>query len=164
MRKSYLASIAALALATAATIFLPFPAAAQSVESVIGPTPWETVENEPPPVLFVDPPLTEPLSRGALVIQYRTEHLRIVAEVGTAALQVSPRVGHLHVTIDNLPWHWADAGNSNTLIVVGLPAGPHSIRIELAGTDHHVFTGQTVNFVVPDAGPMDMGNDHAGHH
>lgn len=124
-------------------------AAAQSASDVVGPTPWETVENEPPPQLFVDPPLVEPLVRGAVVIQYRTEHFRILPEVGPAALQVSPRVGHLHVTVDNLPWHWADAGNSNTIIVVGLPVGRHSIRIELAGPDHHVFTGKTVSFVVP---------------
>jgi hypothetical protein len=124
-------------------------AAAQSAKDVLGPTPWETVENEPAPKLIVDAPLAEPLARGAVVIQYRAEHLRILPEVGTEALKVSPRIGHLHVTVDNLPWHWADANNSNTLVVVGLPVGRHSIKIELAGTDHHVYTGQTVSFTIP---------------
>lgn len=139
-----------MALATAiAGGMLATSAYGQNAKDVLGPTPWETIENEPAPKLIVDVPLAEPLSRGAVVIQYRTEHLRIVPEVGIAALNVSPRIGHLHVTVDNLPWHWADANNSNTIIVVGLPAGQHSIRIELAGADHHVYTGQTVTFTAP---------------
>src|SRR5262249_6810902 len=117
---------------TALFVLVASSALAQSAKDILGPTPWETLESEPPPKLIVDPPLAEPLSRGAAVIQYRTEHLRIVTEVGSAALKVSPRIGHLHVTVDDLPWHWADANSSNTIIVVGLPAGPHSIRIELA--------------------------------
>jgi hypothetical protein len=124
---------------------------AQSAKDVLGATPWETLESEPAPRLIVDPPLAEPLSRGALVLQYRTENFRIVPEVGAAAVKVSPRIGHLHVTVDNLPWHWADAGNSNTIIVVGLPPGQHSVRIELADPEHRVLTGQTVTFTVPGA-------------
>jgi hypothetical protein len=153
LKYSAVVSAARLTLVSAvAGGMLATSAYGQSAKDIVGPTPWETVENEPAPKLVLDAPLGEPLSRGALVIQYRTEHLRIVPEVGGAALNVSPRIGHLHVTIDNLPWHWADAGNSNTIIVVGLPAGQHSIRIELAGTDHHVYTGQTVTFTVPGSG------------
>ena len=126
---------------------------AQGARDVIGATPWETIENEPPAKLIVDPPLAEPLSRGAAVIQYRTENFRIVPEVGARAVDVSPRIGHLHVTVDDLPWHWADAGASNTIIVVGLPAGPHKILIELADPTHRVITGQTVRFTVPSAAP-----------
>ena len=66
-----------------------------------------------------------------------------------AAVGVSPRIGHLHVTVDDLPWHWADANGSNTIIVVGLPVGPHKITIELADPTHRVLTGQTVSFVIP---------------
>jgi len=117
----------------------------------VGATPWETIDNEPAPKLIIDPPLAEPLSRGALVIQYRTENFRILPVVGAAAGKASPRIGHLHVTVDNLPWHWADASASNTIIVVGMPPGQHSIRIELADTEHRVLTGQTVTFVVPGA-------------
>jgi hypothetical protein len=141
----FLRSIAAFA----ACASLSFSAFAQSARDVVGATPWETIENEPPAKLVVDPPLPEPLSRGAAVIQYRTENFRIVPEVGTTAVGVSPRIGHLHVTVDNLPWHWADAGTSNTIIVVGLPPGQHQIRIELAEPTHRVITGQTVSFIVP---------------
>jgi hypothetical protein len=30
-------------------------------------------------------------------------------------LDVSPRVGHIHVTVDDAPWHWAD-GSGEPLI------------------------------------------------
>jgi hypothetical protein len=138
--------------AVVACTLLSFNAFAQTAKEVLGATPWESVENEPPAKLIVDPPLAEPLSRGAAVIQYRTENFRIVPEVGATAVGVSPRIGHLHVTVDDLPWHWADAGTSNTIIVVGLPAGPHKIRIELADPTHRVLTGQTISFVIPGVG------------
>jgi len=128
-------------------------ATAQSAKAVLGATPWEPVENEPAARLIVDPPLAEPLSRGAAVIQYRTENFRILPVLGTAAVDVTPRAGHLHVTVDDLPWHWADAGDSHTIIVVGLPPGPHKILIELADPLHRVITGQAVTFIVPAAAP-----------
>jgi hypothetical protein len=124
---------------------------AQTARDGQGATPWETLDNEPPPRLIVDPPLAEPLSRGAFVVQYRVENFHILPVVGEAATKVSPRIGHLHVTVDDLPWHWADAGASNTVIVVGLPPGPHSVRLELADPVHRVLTGQTVKFTVPEA-------------
>jgi hypothetical protein len=124
---------------------------AQSAKEILGPTPFETVENEPAPRLIVDAPLPEPLARGAAVIQYRTENFHIVPVFGADARNVSPRIGHLHVTVDSLPWHWADASDNNTIVVVGLPPGQHKVLIELAGPDHHVFTGQTVTFTVPGA-------------
>ena len=80
--------VASIALATAA---LASAAGAQSVKEVVGTTPWETVNNEPPPKLLVDPPLPEPLSRGAIVIQYRVENFHILPLVGAAAVGVSPR-------------------------------------------------------------------------
>ena len=67
---------------------------------------------------------------------------------GPAALAVSPRVGHLHVSVDDLPWHWVDA-TGEPLTVVGLAAGPHKIRINLDNANHAVLETQTVNFVIP---------------
>ncbi|MGA0600812.1 DUF6130 family protein [Caulobacter sp. KR2-114] len=140
-------------VAVAAGALFVTQASAQSAKDVVGATPWEPVENEPPARLIVDPPLAEPLSRGAAVIQYRTENFRILPVLGTAAVNVTPRAGHLHVTVDDLPWHWADAGDSHTIIVVGLPPGQHKILIELADPLHHVVAGQAVTFVVPAAAP-----------
>jgi hypothetical protein len=48
----------------------------------------------------VNAPLAEPLSRGVVFIQFRTENLQIVPEFGSKALDVLPRIGHLHVAVD----------------------------------------------------------------
>jgi hypothetical protein len=126
---------------------------AQSAQEVSGPSPYVAIENEPAPKLIVDPPLPDQLARGIVQIQYRVENLRIVPVFGAGALTVSPRVGHLHITVDDLPWHWADTSNNNTIDVVGLPPGQHKVLIELVNAEHHAFTGQTVKFTVPGAVP-----------
>ncbi|MBB4440736.1 MULTISPECIES: DUF6130 family protein [Rhizobium] len=120
----------------------------RSARDIKGPSPLIAIEDEAPPKLIVDPPLPEPLSRGAVFIQYRAEHCRIVPVFGKGALAVSPRIGHVHVTIDDLPWHFVDA-SGETLIVVGLEAGEHKVLVELANPAHHVLAEQTVSFVVP---------------
>jgi hypothetical protein len=144
--------IRTLAAAAAATV-LATSAFAQSAGDVGNPSPFFPIENEPAPRLTVDAPLPGPLARGAVLVPYRTENFRILPVFGEAASIVSPRVGHLHVTVDDLPWRWADTGNAtNTIVVVGLPPGPHKVRIELASPEHQVFTGQTVTFTVPETG------------
>jgi hypothetical protein len=124
-------------------------ASAQSARDVRGPSPLVTIENEPPPKLIVDPPLAEQLAKGLVFIQYRTENLRVVPVFGKGALDVSPRIGHLHITVDDLPWHFVDA-SGETVIVVGLSPGPHKMLFELADPTHRVITSETVKFVVPD--------------
>ncbi len=126
-------------------------AVVQSAREVRGASPYVPIENEPAPKLIVDPPLPGQLARGIVQIQYRVENLHIVPVFGAGALNVSPRVGHLHVTVDDLPWHWADASDSNTIDLVGLPPGQHKLLIELVNSEHHVFPGQaqTVTFTVP---------------
>jgi hypothetical protein len=89
------------------------------------------------------------LAMGIVQMQYRTENLHIAPVFGMGAVTVSPRVGHLHVTVDDLPWHWADASDSNTIDLVGMPAGPHKVLVELVDPAHHVLTGQLVTFTVP---------------
>lgn len=125
---------------------------AQTAREVRGPAgvvPLATLEPlEPPAKLVVDPPLPEPLARGVVVIQYWAENLRIVQVFGLAALDVSPRSGHFHVTVDDLPWHWADA-SGEPLIVQYLPKGPHKILIELVDANHKPLDQGVVNFVIP---------------
>jgi len=103
---------------------------------------------QPPPRLFVDPPLPGPLSRGLVIVQYRAENLRIVPVFGPNALDVTPRIGHIHVTIDDASWHWADA-SGEPLIIQSLPAGPHSVLVELVDANHKAFDSKRVSFVVP---------------
>jgi hypothetical protein len=50
------------------------------------------------------PPLPEGLAQGVFWAQYRVENLRIVPVFGAAAVDVSPRIGHLHITVDDLRW------------------------------------------------------------
>jgi hypothetical protein len=104
---------------------------------------------EPTPKIAVDPPLPDPLaSRGVVVIPYCAENLRIIPVFGSAALGVSPRVGHIHVTVDDAPWHWADASGS-PLILRGLPPGKHKVTVELVDADHQALDKQSVEFNVP---------------
>jgi hypothetical protein len=129
--------------------------APQSAKAVRGASPYIAIKDEPPPKLIVDSPLSEGLAIGLVWIQYRVENLRIVPVFGESATKVSPRVGYLHVTVDDLPWPWwwADASDNNTIDIAGLPVGQHKVRIELVDANHHVFPGQTktVTFTLPVA-------------
>jgi hypothetical protein len=107
------------------------------------------LDDEPAPRLVVEPPLPGPLAQGVAYIPYRVENLRILPLGGAAARDVSPRVGHLHITVDDLPWQWADYGQSNTIILIAMPQGRHTVLIELVDPEGHVFTGQTVTFNSP---------------
>jgi hypothetical protein len=127
--------------AVAACTMLATGALAQSAVVPIG--------DEPAPRLIVEAPLPGPLARGVVYIPYRVENLRILSLGGATASKVSPRVGHLHITLDDLPWFWADYGQSNTIILGGLPRGQHKVRIEVVDPEGNVFTGQTVTFYLP---------------
>jgi len=107
------------------------------------------IDNEPPPSLIVEPPLPGPLAKNLVFIPYRVENLRILPVGGAAARNVSLRVGHLHITVDDLPWQWADYGLSNTIILVGMPPGQHKVLIEVVDPEGNVFTAQTVTFTSP---------------
>ena len=124
---------------------------AQTAKDIRGPSPLVAIDNEPAAKLIVDPPLPEQLAMGLVFIQYRTENLRVVPVFGKGALDVSPRIGHIHVTVDDAPWHFVDS-SGETVIVVGLKPGAHQVLIELADPTHKVITRETVKFTVPDAG------------
>ena len=125
--------------------------APQSAKEVRGASPYIEITNEPAPKLIVDPPLPDLLDQGVVWIQWRAENVHIVPVFGKGALNASPRVGHLHVHVDDLPWWWADASDINTIDLAGMPPGPHKIRIELVNANHEVFPGQseTVTFTIP---------------
>ena len=143
------ASLDCLAALAACTLFAA-SAFAQSARDIRGPSPLVAIENEAPARLIVDPPLPEQLAQGLVFIQYRTENLRVLPVFGKGALDVSPRIGHVHITVDDAPWHFVDA-SGETVIVVGLPPGPHKVLFELADPTHRVITSETVSFMLPDA-------------
>lgn len=134
--------------------------AAQSAKEVRGASPYAELEHEPPPRLIVDAPLPDLLNRGVVWIQWRVENVNIVPVFGKGALNVSPRAGHLHVHVDDLPWWWADASNINTIDLAGMPPGPHKVRIDLVNANHQVFPGQsrTVTFTVPQRASASHGH------
>ena len=104
---------------------------------------------EPAAKIVVDAPLAEPLAtRGVVVIRYCAENMRIAPVFGSGALGVSPRVGHIHVTVDEAAWHWADASGT-PLILRGLPPGPHTVLIDLVDANHQLVDKGTVKFDVP---------------
>jgi hypothetical protein len=142
-----------IAFFAATSVLLTSAVMAQTAKEILGPAAVVPLaEPQPPAKIIVDPPLAEPLSRGLVFIQYRAENLRIVPVFGPNALDVSPRIGHLHVIVDDAPWHWADT-SGEPLILVGLPAGPHKVRIILANANHRPLDQATVEFVVPEKDP-----------
>lgn len=120
-----------------------------TARDIRGSSPLIAIANEPPAKLIVDPPLPEPLAQGRVFIQYRTENLRVLPVFGNGALDVSPRIGHIHITVDDAPWHFVDT-SGETIILVGLEPGPHQVLIELADPTHKVITSETVTFTLPD--------------
>lgn len=144
MRNVALASAAAASVATAGW--------AQTAREIRGVSPYETVENQPAPRLVVDPPFPDPLKRGIFQAQYRVENLRIVPVFGAEAAKVNPRIGHLHIIVDDLDWWWADASDSNTVDLANMPPGPHKVTIRLVDANHRPFAGQeaVLHFTVPE--------------
>ena len=122
---------------------------AQAPTEIGRPAAIIPLESEPPPKLVVYAPLASPLARGVVIIQYRTENARIIPVFGPAAVEVSPRVGHLHVTVDDRPGTWAHT-SEDPIIVMGLRPGDHKVLIELADPNHKILTSETVAVTVPE--------------
>ncbi len=91
-----------------------------TARDVVGPAAAVPLKYEPPAKIIVDPPLPDELAHGVAIVQFRTENARIMPVYGLAALAVSPRVAHLHVTVDDNHWHWAHS-SSEPMIVAPLP-------------------------------------------
>ena len=72
MRHAFIVLIGAAAILCAST------AIAQTARDIRGPAPVVPLASEPAPRIVIDPPLTDSLVHGRVVIQYRAENLRIV--------------------------------------------------------------------------------------
>jgi len=144
MNSAFIGLIGAAAVLGAST------AMAQTARDIRGPAAVVPLAGEEPPAkIVIDAPLADSLAHGRVVIQYRTENLRIVPVFGPKALDVSPRIGHIHVTVDDAPWRWADA-SGEPLIINGLPAGPHKILVELVNANHQTLDKGIVTFAIPE--------------
>ncbi|PNG53445.1 MULTISPECIES: DUF6130 family protein [unclassified Variovorax] len=136
-----------LALAATSALFC-LAAGAQTATEAGRPAAVLPLATEAPPKLVVYPPLAEPLARGVVILQYRAENVRILPVFGKGALEVSPRAGHLHVTVDDRPGTWAHT-SGDPIIVVGLEPGAHKLLIEVADPVHKILTRETVAVTVP---------------
>lgn len=119
-----------------------------TAREIVGPAAVVPLAEQPPARIVIDPPLPDQLAKGRVVIQYRTENLRILPVFGPAAAGVLPRIGHLHLTLDDLPWHWVDTSGQE-LIINGLAAGPHKLLVELADANHKPLAREVVKFEIP---------------
>lgn len=64
--------------------------------------PLVALNSQPSARLIVDEPLPELLALDqVVVVGCHTENLWIVPVFGSAVLAVSPRIGHLHITVDD---------------------------------------------------------------
>ena len=77
------------------------------------------------------------------------ENLKIVPVYGETASQVVPRLGHLHITVDDGPWHWLHA-SEEAIVIQGLPSGPHRVLIEFADANHKILEAETRTFDIPE--------------
>jgi hypothetical protein len=104
----------------------------------------------PPAKIFIDPPLPEPLaSRGVVIIQYCAQNLHIAPVFGPNTQAVSPRIGHVHVHLDDASWVWADASGT-PIILQGLAPGPHKVTLELVNASHQPIDKGSITFAVPE--------------
>lgn len=142
-------SLIAAATSFAALAFASIPAGAQTATDLGRPAAVLPVASEPEAKLVVYPPLPEALARGVVIVQFRAENFRIIPIFGEAARGVSPRVAHLHVTVDDRPGTWAHTSN-DPIIVVGLTPGAHKFLIEVADPTHKILTSETFSVNVPE--------------
>lgn len=124
------------------------PSVAATARRAVGPAAVVPLAEQPPAKIIVDDPLPDELRKGNVVIQFRTENLRISPVFGLAALAISPRIGHLHVYVDDLPWLLAHVSDDEVNIK-GLPAGPHKVRIDLVNSNHQPIGQEVVTFDIP---------------
>jgi hypothetical protein len=119
--------------------------------ALIAQAQTSTPAAEPPAKLIVDPPAPDLLKQGIVWIEWRVENVVMGPMLGREALGATPRVGHLHIHVDDLPWLWADF-STNPIDVAFLPPGPHKIRVELVNAMHQPVPGQshTVTFTIPE--------------
>jgi hypothetical protein len=73
--------------------------------------------------------------------------LHIAPVFGAAALALSPRIGHIHVSVDDASWVWADA-SGNPVIINGLSPGSHKVLIQLVNADHQPIDQGTVRLTI----------------
>lgn len=139
-----------------------FNVAAQAVTDAGTPPAVIPVDSEPPAALHIYSPVPEALARGVVILQFKTENFRVIPIFGKGALGVSPRVGHLHVTVDGMALTWAHT-SGEPIIVVGLKPGAHEILVELADPSHKIVTAKKAEFILPETKASSLSGPQSAH-
>lgn len=139
-----------------------FNAPAQTVADAGTPPAVIPVDSEPPAALHIFPPVPEALARGVVILQFKTENFRVIPVFGKGALGVSPRVGHLHVTVDGMALTWAHT-SGEPIIVVGLKPGAHEILVELADPSHQIVAAKKAEFMLPETKASGLPGPQSAH-
>lgn len=92
------------------------------------------------------------LKDGYVYLAFRVENLRILplhTDIhGRAASSLTPRIGPLHVFVDDSKRRWIHA-QDDAIYFGALPPGPHSVRVELVDASHSVIETKATHFVAP---------------
>jgi hypothetical protein len=106
------------------------------------------VPDSPRPAIVIDSPASDATVRGPAIIAFRTENIRIISVfVPEAPDASSVRGGHLHVNVDSAEWHWVHT-SVDPVVVSGLSPGKHTVRLELADSNHRPLDARTVTFTI----------------
>lgn len=108
--------------------------------------------NQLTPKLTLAAPDPDILKGGFVYLPFRVENMTLLpmyAEInGEEVLKLKPKIGHLHIGVDDTAWQWIHALNDPVYFGPLLP-GPHKVRVEIVDAAHGVIDVQTVHFIVP---------------
>lgn len=155
LRASFLRPLPLVALALASV------AHAQSQVPAASATPVNTAALASPS-LSIQSPTSGETVRGVTIIRFRSENVRIMARFATGDEERGQLpIAHLHVSVDGAAWHWVHA-SSDPIVITPLPAGEHTVTLDLAGADHRALDSRTVRFTIVGSDATSA-IDHATH-
>ncbi|MGY2374018.1 DUF6130 family protein [Pseudomonas sp. SDO524_S393] len=128
------------------------PAYAAEHAHAAAPTVATQAGSEAIPRLTLLPVRADVLKDGYVYLPFHVDNMTLLplyTEIhGEAATSLKPKIGHLHVMVDNNGWNWIHALN-DPIYFGPLKPGAHQVRIELVDAAHTVIEVQTATVVVP---------------
>lgn len=109
--------------------------------------------DEPTPKLILSEPRADVLKDGYVYLPFRVENMAILplyTEIhGQEATKLKPKIGHLHVMVDDNGWNWIHA-LTDAIYFGPLSPGAHKVQLELVDAAHSVIEVQTIEVTVPE--------------
>jgi hypothetical protein len=116
------------------------------------PNAGASSQAEATPKLTLMPPRADVLKDGFVYLPFKVENMTILplyTEIhGADVTKLHPKIGHLHVMVDNSGWSWIHA-LTDPIYFGPLSKGSHTISIELVDAAHAVIEVQSIKVVVP---------------